>query len=1423
MSAASQAGCAGTAASGPAGRRRPLFGSAALAALLAAPGTAAAVDVSSETALRNAISSANAGGDSAINITGDITLTQSLPMITTSVTVAGNGHTIDADDKGRVFFIQAGTATISDVTVNNARAQGGNGGGAGSAAGGGGGLGAGAAIFVDSTADASLSNVTLGDAAALGGSGGTGTNGVSGGGGGGLGGDGGAAAYGGGGGGGGYEGTGGNTSSNDFGGGGGGGEFGGGGGGGRFGGGGGGGADSSGADGGNPSGGAGGGSQGGSGGNRYASGGAGTALGGGGGAGFQGGGGGAGGIGGGGGGSGFAVGKGGAGGDFGGGGGAGGDAGGAGGFGGGGGGADPDNSDGGAGGFGGGGGGGRNGGGGGSFGGKGGSGSGADGGGGGALGGAVFVRDGGTLTLSNVTLAGSYGVTAGTAGGTGGATAGQARGEVMFLHGSARTTLDVAGGTLSLADADSIAGDGSLVKAGAGTLALGAANASFAGSVTLAGGTLLLGHSDALGSAGLTTTGSTVAYADGVTISTPITVNSNSTQLQVASGSATQAGAITEAGGARPLEKTGAGTLILTGTASHTGGTTISGGTLQIGDGGTSGSLAGDVVNNGTLAFDRSDAVSFSGAISGTGGLTKAGSGTLTLTGANSYSGGTTVDGGTLKGDTASLTGDIVDNATLAFDQGSDGTFAGDISGSGGLTKTGSGTLTLTGDNSYSGGTTVDGGTLKGDTASLTGDIVDNATLAFDQRGDGTFAGDISGSGALVKAGGGILTLTGSATYSGGTTIDGGTLRAGAADAFGSGSAVTVAAGTTLDLAGFDQTIGSLAGAGSVGLGAGRLTAGGDGSSTSFSGAISGSGGVTKTGEGTLILDGDNAFTGGTTIAGGTVAVNGTLGDVAIGSGATLGGSGAVGAVDAAGRIAPGNSIGTLSSGDITFRSGSTFGVEIAADGSSDRLEVAGTATIEEGAAVEVTPQPGSYVRGRRYTILAASDGIEGAFDSVAYAAGSTLTFGLSLATEGNELELLLGRLTTTFAELSSEPGLAGAAAGLDDLEATREAEGDSADPLLQTLFALDDGSMLDAAVQQLSGSGAGSTAQATQLGSQAVLQLAQAGGGTGFARSGPASFATRSVGLAQLALGEAGTTDVLGFVTATPDVPDRRAETDGPQVWLQGVGGFGSRDGNGLAAGEQRHYAGFAGGVGFRLGGGLELGLTLARVESQTNSDDGLVSGEGKALMAAATGAWQPQGDGLRLAASLGLARHDLSSERRAVFAGYDETASGDHPGWEFLGDLGATWDVELGALTVSPTAGLGLAFLAEAAWSESGAGSANLAYDDSESLTVLPRAGLGLSYDLELGQGLRLTPAAQALWLGRLGDRRSQYDARFAGTSTSWSVPGLDEPAHSAALSLSVDLAADDGWSLGAGYAGRFSDGAQDHGFLLGGSLRF
>ena len=220
------------------------------------------------------------------------------------------------------------------------------------------------------------------------------------------------------------------------------------------------------------------------------------------------------------------------------------------------------------------------------------------------------------------------------------------------------------------------------------------ANNSYTGNTTISAGTLQLGNGGISGGiVGNVIDGGNLAFnrSDAVTFSGNV------------SGTGT-------------LRHNGPGSLTLTGTNTYTGGTTISAGTLQVGDGGTSGSIVGDVIDNGNLAFDRSDAVAFSGNISGTGTLGQNGLGSLTLTGANTYTGGTTISAGTLQlgngGTSGSIVGNVVDNGNLVFDRSDAVMFSGAVSGTGILSKIGPGTLTLTGTSTYSGGTNIFPGTL---------------------------------------------------------------------------------------------------------------------------------------------------------------------------------------------------------------------------------------------------------------------------------------------------------------------------------------------------------------------------------------------------------------------------------------------------------------------------------------------------------------------------------------------------------------------------------------------------------------------------------------------------------------------------------------------------------------------------------------
>ncbi|EGD2467684.1 fibronectin-binding autotransporter adhesin ShdA [Salmonella enterica] len=192
---------------------------------------------------------------------------------------------------------------------------------------------------------------------------------------------------------------------------------------------------------------------------------------------------------------------------------------------------------------------------------------------------------------------------------------------------------------------------------------------------------------------------------------------------------------------------------------------------------------SGDIDNSGVLKVGEGD---LENTLSGSGSLVKTGTGELTLSGGNDYSGGTTIIGGTLTADHADSlgTGAVANSGVL---QVGEGELENTLSGSGSLVKTGTGELTLSGDNSYSGGTTIIGGTLTADHADSlgTGAVANSGVL---QVGEGELENTLSGSGSLVKTGTGELTLGGDNSYSGATTITDGTLIAANVNALGSGN-----------------------------------------------------------------------------------------------------------------------------------------------------------------------------------------------------------------------------------------------------------------------------------------------------------------------------------------------------------------------------------------------------------------------------------------------------------------------------------------------------------------------------------------------------------------------------------------------------------------------------------------------------------
>ena len=391
------------------------------------------------------------------------------------------------------------------------------------------------------------------------------------------------------------------------------------------------------------------------------------------------------------------------------------------------------------------------------------------------------------------------------------------------------------------------AGTLAVVKSGAGTLDFSNyAAMGYSGGLTVNGGVLAFSNGGALGSGSLTSGSGTLSVASGssVAISNPTALTSASSGgIDTGGGTATFSGVISGTGA---LMKYGSGTLILSGTNTFSGDTIIHAGTLMLS---SSQALAGstfDTTSTGALSFGALTGATF-------GALKNSGNAVLSNT-----------------------AGAAVTLSVGSNNQSS--SYPGSLSGPGSLNKVGNATMTLTGSQAYTGPTAVSGGILQlGDgvtdasIASSSG-IVDNASLVWNLVQNQSYAGALSGTGALTKNGG-ALTLTGSSAFAGAITIASGTLQIG--DGAGgalSGGSINLNSGATLNI--------NLPDGGAIG--SSIYTYGNSvnllcGGTNTINGNIYGyvTGVIRQSGTGTTILTGYNDFAGSMNIDAGTVQLNG--------------------------------------------------------------------------------------------------------------------------------------------------------------------------------------------------------------------------------------------------------------------------------------------------------------------------------------------------------------------------------------------------------------------------------------------------------------------------------------------------------------------------------------------------------------------
>jgi outer membrane autotransporter protein len=949
-------------------------------------------------------------------------------------------------------------------------------------------------------------------------------------------------------------------------------------------------------------------------------------------------------------------------------------------------------------------------------------------------------------------------------------------GDVLGLNGSTNT-LVFGGGTNAAFDASGIGaaaqfkGFQSVEKTGASTWTLTGVS-GFTGNTTIQQGVLRLGQDNALGSGALVVNGGTFQL-DGHQ-QTVSSLSGTGGRIDLAAGRSSrldvnQAGESTYSGdvtGSGLFQKRGAGTLmlngtvagsevgivvnggtlVLTGTNTYGGGTTVSAGTLQVGNGGTTGTLgAGDVVNNATVAFNRSNDLTVANVISGSGGLRKTGAGRLELTGANSYTGGTFIGGELLASADANLgapTGDIAfSNGTLvlgsSFDlaagrrlvmnlgsgvidtNGHDMTVRSALTGNTYFVKDGLGTLTLLGPNSFTGRTILAQGTLVADADSIgKGAIENRAKLVIDQQTDGSMAQTIEGAGSLVKRGAGRLDLTGM-----------------------------------------------------------------------------------------------NPLTGDTIVQQGNLVVNGSLSasNVTVEASATLSGAGTVGgiAANAGAIITPGNSIGILNvAGNVVLGAGSVYQVEVDGAGQSDRIAATGAATLN-GGMVRILSDQGQYALSP-YTILTADAGVAGQFAGTE--AGADFAFVTPTLGYGpNAVTLTLVRKVDPQPPVpptpeTPTPPVPPRPVAFNSVAATKNqyttADGVEVLGAGNSLFDTVIGSSVAGARQAfdaLSGEAHASAVNVAYADSRLVREailtrLRQP------LTSGVPTFVQGSYGAAYAADAPEAAPQPVAVVPSFE--PGRFT------LWGEGFGSWGHARSNGNAAGLETSTGGFILGADAQVSDAFRFGLAGGFTRTSFDIDGRLSSGANESVFGALYGSGSWGGFTLRLGAA--YAWHDIEVNRAIRFLGFSEQGGTSYDGWTAQAFAEVGYRMDLGPVQLEPFAGASVLRLHTDAFQEEGGAAALTGYAWDQDLATTT---LGLRAEARLSAEVPLIARVLVGWRHAYGNVEPEALLAFSSGASVFTVAGVPIDRDALVAEAGLDWQASEAISLEVAYSGQIGSRAQEH----------
>ena len=645
-----------------------------------------------------------------------------------------------------------------------------------------------------------------------------------------------------------------------------------------------------------------------------------------------------------------------------------------------------------------------------------------------------------------------------------------------------------------------------------------------------------------------------------------------------------------------------------------------------------------------------------------------------------------------------------------------------------------------------------------------------------------------------------------------------GTLRGGIGNAFSSNSATTLATGATLDLGGFNQTIGSLAGAGTVSNSGGTaavLTAGGDNSSTVFSGLIQDDGptGLTKTGTGTLTLSGTSTYSGVTTVAGGTLGVDGSIVNsaVTVQNGGTLAGHGMIGglvaqngATIAPGAVEPFSTLNVV--GNMAFAAGSTYQVEINAAGAGDKIAATGKATLS-GGTVQVIADNGSYTPSTRYTVLTANGGVSGTFPQLNTT--SNLAFLMpQLSYDANDVFLGFTQ-GATFPSVAVTPNQAATAAAVQALGL--------GNPLFNAVVG-----------QSVAGARQAFDALSGEIHASAVTAAVED------QRLPREAIFDR--------LSQPAETPVLGAATTmtgayAADLPSRKGPALAPVsvqmmqprffgLWAQGFGDWGKTNGDNNAAKLTRDTGGFIIGADAERqlwNGDWRFGIAGGYTDDSLKVQARSSSGDYQSIFGALYG--KASYGAIDVKAGAILASTNTHTSRSIIFPGFIDAASSSYGGYaaQGFGELGyrlpfhgTLWSYVPGlsglAANYEPFLQGAVIHIDQNRYAESAlnAGLVGAARGYDLGTTTL---GLRTQYQLASLPGFTWTSLLG--WRHAFGDVIPKVNETFVGSFSNFTVAGVPIDRDAFVSETSLDYAVSQRVTVGLSYSGQYGRHASDSAF--------